>query len=174
MFVPFATICFFTVTMICPAIHAVVTNNRPAFNCTSWAQLTSNESADYERINLMRCIEFNYNKLLNSTVAVVAYREQDGLCISVPDDNYNSTGAWAKAIALSCWKVHYVGSFSLIGPLSEYDIGLTRIGTIVEIGHGTLNLTSTNTTSRSTPTHRSFFTIQPTTLQFMPHHSKLI
>ncbi|XBW37483.1 hypothetical protein QEN19_003064 [Hanseniaspora menglaensis] len=107
-----------------------------------WVPLVGTNGSLYSETNLMKCVEFNYNIKADQAdqwVNVVAYARSGELCLSIPDVNYNLT--LAKKIMFVCMKKYYdKKTLSMIGPISEYDVDLRKIGTIIEVGINTLRL----------------------------------
>lgn len=74
------------------------------------------------------------------------YKEGTTPAIVILDDNYNAT--IANTVAQACWSTYYTNStFSVQGPLTDYDEGLTRVGTVDEIGLGPININASQSWS---------------------------
>ncbi|OBA26198.1 hypothetical protein HANVADRAFT_88037 [Hanseniaspora valbyensis NRRL Y-1626] len=106
---------------------------------TSWEHVTVQQSANYERINLARCIEFNYNNIMKTAFRVTIYDDQGMLCFSIPDPYLNLTVV--RTITFACSKAHHINeTFGTIGIPSKYDEYLVLIGDLYQIGTGPLKL----------------------------------
>lgn len=95
----------------------------------TWVKYSSNDTQDYDVLNFITCMEFNYNRVFGTNLTVEVYESSQILVLSFPDPDYNfrTTG---KLIS-RCSKRHYTNNtVGYLGTPGQYDMDNVYLGNL--------------------------------------------
>ncbi|XBW35534.1 hypothetical protein QEN19_001109 [Hanseniaspora menglaensis] len=94
-----------------------------------WIALNATHTPDYDIINFIRCVEFNYNRAKHTNFSLSAYEQSRMLMLSFPDPAYHAdeAGLVIRKCSAHHYANHTIGFFGIPG---KYDTGKKYVGNL--------------------------------------------